>query len=476
MSKMPASMVAPDDFQFPKLKERPFRAISIETEIDGPGPEVARALCNSGIIGTDYVMQYGTHPGDRHPHVAFLKHDGSVTCGEVVFDRIYLDNETHAKGLRVAMEKLRQLEKKGNIAYNPNCGGHIHIDAAGYGFYDLLRLMVLFGYLEEPIFRLAGAGKQYGHRSLFRGYDRAHNGRGYSNPVVKGPFTDPVLAMNHFRAQHRMSGLNITKYMAARCRAGCTLLPIRDGDALDDAEVEARLDRWIRQWRSDYGYPPEEDRINMQRDKIRLSLMRESPMDFKLCTCSHPQHTIEWRVWNSTGNPRIMYGWIALMQALHSYAWRPASDPSYRAHEHREPFGWERRPFDGADLVALAKIKERVEFIFTELPLRDVEKDALAYTFMRTPYKVFGKPFFTGLARSPYKAPPFSNEYKGIPVRKIGDVTEVEVDETPSPFEEQLAAYDAVARQRSQQRVRWTQDTSDIPQIWARSDRPEYEE
>jgi hypothetical protein len=87
--------------------------------------------------------------------------------------------------------------------------------------------------------------------------------------------------------------------------------------------------------------------------------------------------------------------------------------------------GWERRPFDGADLGYQKKAQDRVEFIFNELPLADVEKDALAYTFMRSPYKVWGKPFFTKLAQTPYKPPEYSNVYKGIPVRKIQDVAEL---------------------------------------------------
>lgn len=441
MAKMPASMKPPDDFLFANPEGRPFRAISIETELDGPGGEVARSLNSCGIIASQHVLPYGSHPGPAHPHVAFLKSDSSVTCGEVVFDRIYLTNARHAKALRVAMEKMRQLEKQGKVAYNPNCGGHIHMDALGYGFYDVLRLMVNFGYLEEPIFRLAGAGKQYGHRSLYKGYDRAHNGRGYSNPVVKGPFTDPVLALSHFRAQQRNTGLNITKYMSTQCRTGrCEMMPIKVGDHMQDAEVEMRVQRWMRNYRADYGHAPTAADIEARRRAVRRSYgaSHRGILDLKMCTCAHPQFTIEWRVWNSQGNPRVLYSWIALMQALHSYCWRPGDDPSYREHEHREPLGWERRPFDGADLAYLKKAQERLEFIFCELPLRDVEKDALAYSFMRTPYRVFGKDYFKRLAQMPYKAPPFPNEYKGIPVRKISDIEELAAMEVvaDSPFME----------------------------------------
>ena len=161
MAKMPASMVAPDDFLFPKLEGRPFRAISIETEIDGPGPEVARSLYSCGIIGTDHVMQYGSHPGESHPHVAFLKHDGSVTCGEVIFDRIYLDQLAHAKGLRVAMEKMRQLEKKGSIAYNPNCGGHVHVESEE-GVGTTFRVEVPYGSEHLPQERVVSGVPQSG--------------------------------------------------------------------------------------------------------------------------------------------------------------------------------------------------------------------------------------------------------------------------------------------------------------------------
>jgi hypothetical protein len=434
MSTIPASARAPDDFLFTEPEGRPFRAISIETEVDGPGPKLAKDLNSCGIIGTPYVMDYGTHPGTTHPHIAFLKHDGSVTAGEVVFDRIYLSNPTHAKAFRIATEKMRQLEKKGVIAYNPNCGGHTWVDASGFGFYDLLRLMVLFGHLEEPIFRLAGAGKTYGHRSLFKGYDRAHDGRGYSNPVVKGPFTDPVLAMNAFRTQHRMSGLNISKYLGSRCKGCSPPLQIRPKDALPDPKVEMKLSRWIASYTSSNGAPPSQVSIETEREYMMHQSGRAAGVDMKNCTCDHSQFAVEWRVWNAQSNPRILYAWIALMQAAHAYCWRPVDNPGYREHVDMLPLGWERRPFDGADLGYQKAAQTRVEFMFHELPLADVEKDALAYTFMRSPYKVWGKPFFTRLAQTPYKAPEYPNVYSGIPLRKIGDMVELqqELEATPS--------------------------------------------
>lgn len=375
----PKLMQPPNGFVFEEPEGRPFRLCSIETEVDGRGTFMAQELYQHGIIHEPHVQNYGWKPPMHYDKVAFLKYDGSVTGGELVFDLLDLTNPVHSAALMRALERLRVLEKEGFIQYNPNCGGHIHIDASGFGYYDVVRLMTLFGFLEEPIYRLAGAGKTYGHRTLYRGYDRANAGNGYANPIKKGPFEEPRQIYRLLSSQGRMSGLNVVPYMS--------------GENCCSGECGSNM-------------------VFVSRDENRFEIR-----DKKTCTCPMQKNTLEWRVWNSQGNPRILYAWIALMQAMHAWAWRPADSPNYPKHEPMPEYSWTWKPFNKLTTEQQRLAQDRVQFIFHELPLTSLEKDALRYAFMRTPYKKFGKEWFNQQANTPYKPPPYPNVYE-IPIKK----------------------------------------------------------
>jgi len=362
-----ASERAPKDFHFEKVKGRPFRIISIETEVDGTASTLAETLFTCGLVPKTTVMPYGWRPVVQHSYPGFLKRDGSVSGGELVMELLDLTKKEHAEGLQFVVDRLRVLERDRKIAYNANCGGHIHIDADGYGLFDVWRGNELFGYLEDPIYRLAGAGKTYGHRSLFPGYDRANHGGGYANPVAKGPFGSYMDCFGRLQRMDRMSGLNYTLYFHGK---GCRC---KKSVAMED------------------GYM----------------------LDYKACECAKSQHTIEWRVWNSQGNPRILYSWIALMQAMMAWSWRPNTEKSvYETVEHLPPLGFTKKAHDASAKAVVKESKERVEWMFSELPLTAEEKDALAYAFMRSEYKSWGAAFFKGVVNTPTKAPPYPNEYK----------------------------------------------------------------
>lgn len=389
---LPKLMQPPKEFRFDEPPGRPFRICSVETELDGAAHALAGDLYNNGIVCAPDVQSYGWNPDSNHPHVAYLKYDGSVTGGELIFDRLDLTNPTHSAALMRAHERLRDLEKNGDVQYNPNCGGHIHMDAAGFGFWDLVRLMTVFGYCEEPIFRLAGAGKTYGHRTLYSGYDRANHGAGYSDPISKGPFGGPKAAWEIMRKQKRMSGLNTTIYLAQKDANGHS-----HGGYLCNGSCKGARE-----------FLPGEPGV------------RHPIYDKKTCTCPPRKNTIEWRVWNAQGNPRILYAWIALMQAMHAFAWRPADDKKYPKHDPMPAFTWTWRPFSKLTEDERRLAQDRVQFMFHELPLTSEEKDALRYAFMRTPYKVFGKDWMKRQADTAYKPPEFPNDYKKTFKRKLG--------------------------------------------------------
>jgi len=389
---LPKLMQPPKEFRFDEPPGRPFRICSVETELDGAAHALAGDLYKNGIVCAPDVQSYGWNPDFNHPHVAYLKYDGSVTGGELIFDRLDLTNPTHSAALMRAHERLRDLEKNGEVQYNPNCGGHIHMDAAGFGIWDVVRLMTVFGYCEEPIFRLAGAGKTYGHRTLYSGYDRANHGAGYSDPISKGPFNGPRAAWDTIRKQKRMSGLNTTIYCAQK-----------------DANGHA------------HGGYQCNGRCKGAREFLPATAESPRPIyDKKTCTCPPQKNTIEWRVWNAQGNPRILYAWIALMQAMHAYTWRPADDKKYPKHDPMPAFTWTWRPFSKLTEDERRLAQDRVQFMFSELPMTAEEKDALRYAFMRTPYKVFGKEWMKQQADTAYRPPEFPNVYDKTFKRKLG--------------------------------------------------------
>jgi hypothetical protein len=224
---------------------------------------------------------------------------------------------------------------------------------------------------------LAGAGKTYGHRSLYPGHDRANFGNGYSNAILKGPFKPKKNIFSYMSGQARMSALNLTKFVHAYCETGlCKMGEVTLGE----------------------GNPP--------------------TTDIKKCSCSSKSRAFEWRVWNSQTNPRIIYAWIALMQAVHAHSWRPPTR-AYIEFEDMPSCDWAKKAFNKLTKEQQTVAQERVAWMFSELPLTSDEKDALAYTFMRTPYKVWGAKWFKEQAATPYRPCPYPNTYESNIERKI---------------------------------------------------------
>ena len=313
------------------LTNRPVRIMSIETEVDGDKHALANTLYNEGLVREAFVEGYSTGCPDNSSWPAFLKHDGSVTGGELINYLIEFDKATHANSVKNVFAKLRSLEKLGKVEYNPNCGGHIHIDAHNFSTDNIWRLVTGYNYLEDVIFRLAGAGHEYGHRTLVPGHDRANNGRGYSHPTAKGPWG---VKSNAFRAcmdQDRMTGLNFKPYQNAVnycvCGAGA--------------------------------------------DNLRA------------CICPLPKCTIEWRVWNSQGNVRILHGWLAFMQSLH--AWADTPKEMTQAEEDQFPsLGWTKQKWTSTSAGHQKVALERMRWIFENLVFSNEEKDSLLYAFGET--------------------------------------------------------------------------------------------
>lgn len=324
----------------PSLPERPVRLVSIETEVNGDGPFLARTLWRCGLVPYDRVAGYSEHPqATQSEYPSFLKYDGSVTAGELITYLLDLSDRGHAEALMDVMRKLRSVRAMGKADHPAVAGGHIHIDAHNFTYDDAWRLVTVFNYLEDPIYRLAGAGCDYGHRTLVPGHDAANGGQGYANPIIKGPFGTKSIFGQNLDQMKRMHGLNFTPYLAALKKCDCGAVRFEGG---------------------------------------------------KDCTCNLGKATIEWRVWNSTGVPRILHAWVAFMQAMHSYAQR---DEGFTGDSEKEFPGlpWKKEPWGKVTSSKKKKVMDRLIWIHRNLPLTREERDSLNYAFKHSDMRDLGE-------------------------------------------------------------------------------------
>lgn len=340
--------VPPNGLLIPSLPTRPFRLVSIETEVDGDKDVLAGTLFRCGIVRTPEVESYHTHPTNATEWAAHLKHDGSVTGGELISHCLDLSDIDHAMSLLNTLVKLKSLQKLDKIQYNCNCGGHIHIDAHNFGLGDVWRLLTIWNYLEDVIYRLAGAGHSYGHRTLEKGHDVANHGQGYANLTVKGPFGTKGVLGQQVRGQQRMSGLNFVPYMQAI--ASCTCGAFAGAG------------------------------------------------DGRNCVCDLGKATIEWRVWNTQGNPRILHAWIAFMQAVHAYA-DQGEDPTPEWESSFPVFQYTKTKFASCNAAHKATALDRLEWIFKNLMFTNDERDSLIYTIKQSELAELGEAKINALAK-----------------------------------------------------------------------------
>lgn len=306
----------------PSTAARPVRTVSIETEFDGDGLAVGKALCAAGLLPTPERIGRHREQGDekgRFP--CLLKSDGSVTGGELVTYLMDLDHDNHASAILRMTEVMRGMRETGKAQFTHRAGGHIHIDLHGLTARDLWVKYTLFKYCELPIFVLAGAGADYGHRTL--------QGSGYTNPGPNGPFNTV---------------------------GGFATKVLRGGD----------------RWALHFG------NFTYAKDNCKCGAYVVG--EWQNCTCNLGKATAEWRVFNSEITPRILHGWLALMQAMTAYA----TDLETFSEADYPALLWNTQRFSANTATTKAATKERLEWMHRELPLTLHERDSLIYACKRS--------------------------------------------------------------------------------------------
>jgi len=329
-TEMPVS----GSLMIPGTASRPIRTVSIETEFDGDGVKVGRALASAGLLPAPDRQRYGHQGGNNDRYPCILKSDASVTGGELVTYLLDLDNDNHAAALMRMTEVMRGCREMGQAQFTHRAGGHVHIDLHGLTAKDLWAQYTVFNYLQMPIFYLAGAGAEYGHRTL--------SGSGYTDAGPVGPFK----TVGQFAQQVLNNGgryaLHFGNFNNAKNRCEC------------GAFITGTWDE---------------------------------------CTCNLGKATAEWRVWNAEVNPRILHGWLAFMQALTSYT----TDMAEFNEDDFPPMPWQEVHFGDLGTVVRKTLKERIEWMFRNLPLTLHERDSLIYAMKRSELTGLGEDYLTGL-------------------------------------------------------------------------------
>lgn len=243
------------------LRNRPIRATSIELEFRGDPTILAHNLYQAGL--TEYNTVYDYHARVPEDALVHVEHDSSVD-GELIISRANLASQDHIDEINKAFKVFNDLINQEEVWVDTSCGAHTHVDLHGFNISMCETLAHVFGYLEDPIFRIASARWET-HRT-------AENGLNYSCPVPKGPFENRQDFANTFMlgAGHQ-SALNMehfTNNIRQNCRCGAV--------------------SWDAGWET--------------------------------CVCRIPKCTAEFRVFNGTSNPKKIMAYAALCQSMVAFA------------------------------------------------------------------------------------------------------------------------------------------------------------
>lgn len=245
-----------------KHRLRPVRICSLEIECGGPGgTALARELSAAQLSPHNAVQPHWASNRQVFDPVCHVEKDSSLgqDGGELIFHKLQLDTEEDVANLYKGMGIVRRQITNGKLSMDMRCGLHVHIDAHRFGIGHVRNLVLLFNYLEDPIYRLASAG-----------YSK-HRGTGYAAKIGKGPYRDKnAFAGGFFGTNAHSSALNVSNYwksIRGNCACGASVVG-----------------------------------------------------EHEKCTCNLGKCTFEFRVWNGTSSIRKLAAYVALSQSLVAYA------------------------------------------------------------------------------------------------------------------------------------------------------------
>jgi hypothetical protein len=283
------------------------------------GNALAEAFYRNDLSSTDSMTGYH---GGRDTGFAHVERDSSVDW-EAVLGPLNAAEPDDMAELNTAVRVIRTMVKDGTLGLDLRAGCHIHVEAARVSLDGAFNLNTLFAYLEDVMFRL-GAARWPVHRAVANDE--------YTIPVLK---EERKLAFARFHESpdedthhFALSFHNYFSRMLNNCRCGAT-----------------RYDSW-------------ED-----------------------CTCELGKCTFEFRVFNTTANPRKLHAYLALSQAMVAKAAGMGKLDSPLMEF--PPLTFEPRRFKDMSPTnqeqMVVEWQRRLQWMFRELPLTDDEKESIAY-------------------------------------------------------------------------------------------------
>lgn len=299
------------------------------------GEELARAFVDYGLSTRPSMVGYHHGNGAGFAHV---ESDSSVDW-EAVIGPLNPADRGDVQRLNRVMRAIRERVHDGRLSLDLRAGCHIHVGAERTSLDGAFNLATLFAYTEDVIFRLAAA-KWPVHRAL--------QGSDYAQPIPKESRKLEFARSNNEDGSryYALSFQNYFSQMLGNCRCGAV-----------------RYDSW-------------ED-----------------------CTCDLGKCTFEFRVFNTTANPRKLHAYLALAQALVAKAMSLGKINDLAAQLPAHGFIHRRfKDMRAEEQAALVEEwQERLTWMFTELPLTDAERESLHYCVINSELANVGETFINEL-------------------------------------------------------------------------------
>jgi hypothetical protein len=349
------SPMTAEDWLMPSMPDRPIRLVSIEQEFesrDGVTPDpysairrrdsqpanaMAKALYDKGL--SPYGEMAGYH-SSGHALPCHIETDSSVTSGgELIINRLKLNESVDAAHMAAIQTIVKERLDLDEVRFTVKCGTHVHIDLHGYTIPDTRNLVTIYSYIEDVIYRLGSAGYK-DHREILHGGE-------YSLPIRKDKWGDiKEFGVKFLRNADHTDSLNLQHFYKSlqTCKCGA----------------------------------------------IEFGSMSE-------CTCIRKKCTAEWRVFNGTGDPRKLHAYIAVVQAVTAWCQdRQLDVEEFDAMEFQVGLS-----FAGQTTLKHAKMsdmwKERLTWMFANLPLTDAERESIIYCIETGPMAYIGAEFIESL-------------------------------------------------------------------------------
>jgi hypothetical protein len=303
---------------------------------DGNGNDLALALYDAGLSTIDGMAGYHHGDGSGFAHV---ERDSSVDW-EVVIGPLNPAHQGQVRELNRVVRIIREHIKDGRLGLDLRAGCHIHVEAARTSLTGAFNLNTLFAYLEDVIFRLAAARWPV-HRAIMDTH--------YTAPIPKDLRKLQFARTHNNDEDARYYALSFQNYfnrVLSNCHCGAV-----------------RYDSWEE------------------------------------CECDLGKCTFEFRVFNTTANPRKLHAYMALAQALVAKAMSlgdldNASD-AFPALEFRTRRFKDMPETEQEEIVGLWR--DRLAWMFNELPLTDAEKESIAYCIRHSELEQVGAEFIKSL-------------------------------------------------------------------------------